>query len=111
MSNRKRLHRGDPARVGSIRHFSKLYSRTDSTNATQPAKPVPSPAPQKAKGGPLAEGVEPAYSVIEKYITEGRKTAEGFSSQLCSTRSTNDTLQDVLERMLRFQAEMLPLWI
>jgi hypothetical protein len=111
MSNRKRLHRGDPARVGPIRHFSKLYGRTDSTNGTQPAKPVPSHAPQKAKGGPLAEGVELAYSVIEKYITEGRRTAEGFSSQPYSTRSTNDNLPDVLERILRFQAEMLPLWI
>jgi hypothetical protein len=111
MGNRKRLHRGDPVRIGPIRDFSKLYSRPDSVNGTHPAKPGPSGASRKARGGPLAEGVELAYSVIEKYIAEGRQTAEGFSSQPYSTRATNDNLQDVLERMLRFQAEMLPLWI
>jgi hypothetical protein len=110
MSNRKRLHRDDPVRVGPIRDFSKLYRRPDSANGTHPAKPVSSSAPRKAGGGPLAEGVELAYSVIEKYIAEGRQTAEGFSSQPYSTRATNDNRQDVLERMLRLQAEMLPLW-
>jgi hypothetical protein len=111
MSDRKRLHRDDPVRVGPIRDFSKLYSRPDSVNGAHPAKPVPSDAPRKAGGGPLAEGVEIAYSVIEKYIAEGRRTAEGFSSQPYSTRATNDNLQEVLERLLRFQTEMLPLWI
>src|SRR3984957_12746178 len=111
MGNRKRLHRGDPVRIGPIRDFSKLYSRPDSANGTPPAKPGPSGASRKARGGPLAEGVALAYSVIEKYIAEGRQTAEGLTPQPYSTRATNDNLQDVLERMLRFQAEMLPLWI
>ena len=111
MSDRKRLHRGDPVRVGPIRDFSRLYSRPNSANGTHSAKPAPSESPRKAGSGPLAEGVELAYSVIEKYIAEGRQTAESFSSQPYSTRVTNDNLQDVLERMLRLQAEMLPLWI
>jgi hypothetical protein len=111
MSNRKRLHRGDPELVGPIRDFSKLYSRPESVNGTHPAKPVASDTSRKAGGGPLAEGVGLAHTVIEKYIAEGRRTAEGFSSQPYSTRATNDNLQDILERMLRFQAEMLPLWI
>jgi hypothetical protein len=111
MNDRKRLHRGDPVRVGPIRDFSKLYSRTDSVNGIHPVKPVRSDAPRKAGGGPLAEGVELAYSVIEKYIDEGRRTAEGFSSQPYSTRATNDNLQEALERLLRLQTEMLPLWI
>ncbi|MFZ0678085.1 hypothetical protein [Candidatus Binatus sp.] len=59
----------------------------------------------------MAKGVELAYSVIDKYIAEGRRTAEGLSSQPYTARATNDNLQDVLERTLRFQAEMLPLWI
>jgi hypothetical protein len=111
MGDRKRLHRGDPERVGPIRDFSNLYSRSESVNGAHPAKPVPSDAPCKAGSGPLAEGVELAYSVIEKYIAEGRRTAEGISSQPYSIRATNDNLQDILERMLRFQAEMLPLWL
>ena len=111
MSDRKRLHRVDPVRVGPIRDFSKLYRRLDSVNGTHPANLVPSEAPSKAGGGPLAEGVELAYSLIEKYIAEGRRTAEDFNSQPYSTHATNDNLQDILERMLRFQAEILPLWI
>jgi hypothetical protein len=111
MSDRKRLHRGDPARVGPIRDFSKLYGRADSANGSHPAKPVSTDAQRKGGGSPLAEGVELAYSVIDKYIAEGRQTAEGFSSQPYATRATNDNLQEVLERLLRFQTEMLPLWI
>jgi hypothetical protein len=49
--------------------------------------------------------------VIEKYIAEGRQTAEGFSNQPYTTRAATDNLQDLLERVLRFQAEIFPLWI
>jgi len=112
MSERKRLHRDEPARVGPLRDFSKLYRRPDSVNGTNPAKPVRPDAPRKDRiGGPLAEGVELAYSVIEKYIAEGRRTAEGISNQPYTTRAATDNLQDILERVLRFQAEILPLWI
>lgn len=111
MSVRKRLHRVDPVRVGPSRDFSKLYARQDSVNGTHSATPGPSDPPRKAGGDRLAKGVELAYSVIDKYIAEGRRTAEGLSSQPYTTRETNDNLQDVLERTLRFQAEMLPLWI
>jgi len=113
MGDRKRLHREDPARIAPVRNFSKLYSRFSSVNGTNAAKAVQPDAPARAKGGggPLAEGVELAYNVIEKYIAEGRRTAEGFSNQQYATRSPNDNLQVLVERMLRFQAEMLPLWI
>jgi hypothetical protein len=111
MSDRKRLHRGDPVRVEPVRDFSRLYSRHESMNGATPARTVKSNAPRKPGSGPLAEGVELAYSVIEKYIAEGRRTAEGFNNQPYSTRATNDNLEHILERMLRFQAEMLPLWI
>jgi len=112
MSDRKRLHRADPARTAPQRNFSKLYSRPDSVNGTNPAKPAQPDAPRKVRSaGPLAEGVELAYSVIDKYIAEGRRTAEGISSQPYMTRLPNDNLQDILERTLRFQSEMLPLLI
>lgn len=112
MSDRKRLHRADPARIAPVRNFSKLYSRPDSINGTNPAKPVQPDAPRKVRSaGPLEEGVELAYSVIDKYIAEGRRTAEGISSHPYPSRAPSDNLQDMLERMLRFQSEMLPLWI
>ena len=113
MGDRKRLHREDPPRITPVRNFSKLYSRASSVNGTNAAKPVQPDALIRAKGGgPLAEGVELAYSVIEKYVAEGRRTAEGLSNQPYATRgAANDNLQVLVERMLRFQTEMLPLWI
>ena len=112
MGDRKRLHRDDPTRIAPLRNFSKLYSRSSSVNGTNAAKAVQPDAPLRTKGGgPLAEGVELAYNVIEKYIAEGRQTAEGLSNQPYATRATNDKLQVLVERILRFQTEMLPLWI
>jgi hypothetical protein len=113
MGDRKRLHREDPARIAPVRNFSKLYSRSSSVNGTNAAKPAQPDAPVRATGGgPLAEGVELAYNVIEKYIAEGRRTAEGLNNQPYETRGgSNDNLQVLVERMLRFQTEMLPLWI
>jgi hypothetical protein len=112
MSDRKRLHRTDPARIAPVRNFSKLYSRPDSVNGINASEQAQTDAPRKARSaGPLAEGVELAYSVIDKYIAAGRRTAEGISRQPYITRAPNDNLQDILERMLRFQSEMLPLWI
>lgn len=112
MSDRKRLHRADPARTAPIRDFSKLYHQPETTNGAAGSKHFASEKPRTAAAaGPLAEGVELAYKVIEKYIAEGRRTAEGLSTQPYATRATNGNLQDVLERMLRLQAEILPLWV
>lgn len=112
MSDRKRLHRADPARIAPLRNFSKLYSRPESVNGTNPAKQTQADAPRKPRSaGPSADGVELAYSVIDKYIAEGRQTAEALSNQPYTTRAPNDNLQDIVERMLRFQSEILPLWI
>ena len=113
MNDRKRLRRADPARTAPIRDFAKLYSRPETTNGAAAAKPFTSEKlrPAAAGANPLAEGVELAYSVIEKYIAEGRRTAEGLSTEPYATRTSNGNLQDILERMLRFQAEILPLWV
>jgi hypothetical protein len=113
MKDSKRLHRGDPARIAPVRNFSKLYSKSGSANGTGPAKAVPPDTGRVAPTeSPPAEGVELAYSVIEKHIAEGRRAAEGFSTQPYATRAaSSDNLQVLVERMLRFQAEMLPLWI
>ena len=112
MSVRKRLRRADPARTAPIRDFSKLYRGPETSNGAAAAKMFASEKPRPAAAtSPLAEGVELAYSVIEKYIAEGRRTAEGLSTQPYATRAANGNLQDLLERMLRFQAEILPLWV
>ncbi len=111
MRERKRLRRDEPARVGPIRDFSKLYHHSESINGSNPAEPIKPDLSRKPRGGPLAEGVVLAYSVIEKYIAEGRRTAEGISTQPYSIRAATDSLQGILERVLRFEAEILPLWI
>ena len=112
MKDRKRLRREEPARTAPIRNFTKLYRKRDLTNGTHPKKPAAAEKVNRAPAaGPLAEGVELAYSVIDKYIAEGRQTAEGLSTGPYTTRMANDNLQDLLERVLRFQAEILPLWI
>ena len=104
----------DPARTAPVRDFANLYRRSGrSTRGADAVKPGSSRciAPGRASRYPLAEGVDLAYSVIEKYIGEGRRTAEQFNNQPYNTRATNYSLQEILERMLRFQAETLPLWI
>lgn len=112
MGDRKRLHRDDPARVAPVRNFSRLYSRSGSANGANAAKAVQPDAPFHARGGgSLSDGVALAYNVIEKYIAEGRRTAEDFSNQPYTARAPNDSLQVLVERLLRFQTEMLPLWI
>ena len=112
MNDRKRLRRTDPARVAPVRNFSKLYGRPDSVYGSDPATAVRSDAfHDAASGSPAAEGVELAYSVIEKHIAEGRRAAEGFSNQPYTSRASNDNLRVLVERMLRVQAEILPLWI
>lgn len=113
MSERKRLHRADPARTAPIRDFSRLYGRPEETNGAAAVKPLASekPRPAATAASSLAEGVELAYSVIEKYIAEGRRTAEGLSTHPYATRPANGNLQDIMERMLHFQAEILPLWV
>jgi len=112
MSERKRLHRNEPARTAPVREFSKLYHRQDSLNGATKTRPAQTDAPRKVRSaGPLADGVALAYSVIEKYIAEGRRAAEGISNHTYTSRATTDNLQGILERVLRFQAEVLPLWI
>jgi hypothetical protein len=113
MSDRKRLHRDEPARIGPVRDFSKLYHRAETMNGAKPAKPAARDTPRReaARGGPMAEGVELAYSVIEKYMAEGRRTAEELSTEPYTARAATDNLQNILERLLRFQAEILPLWV
>ena len=114
MAVRKRLRRKDPARTAPLRDFSTLYRRPDrlKTGAAAANSPPPRETPTAAPNkGPLAEGVELAYQVIEKHIVDGRRTAEQFNKHSYGTRVGTDSVLDLLERMIRFQSEILPLWV
>jgi hypothetical protein len=112
VSDRKRLHREDPLRTGPIRGFAGLYRRPDSLNGR--ANSVESSEqvrPRAQSNDPLTRGVELAYQVIEKYIVDGRRTAEQLNNQPYNARPPVDALQEMLQRMLRYQSDLIPLWV
>lgn len=114
MSSRKRLHREDPGRSSPIRDFSNLYRSSDSSNDRGEPGNESSHKPtsgSSSDGASMTDGVALAYRVIEKHISEGRRSAEQLNRQPYATRPVTDSLQELLERVLRFQSEMLPLWL
>ena len=114
MSKRKRPHRKDPARSGPIRNFADLYRQPDRANGNQNSEGGTSTAQTRSKvpgSEQLSEGVGLAYRVIEKYISDGRTAAQQLSPQSYRGGTPTQPLQQLVDRMLRYQAEMLPLWL
>jgi len=113
MSDSKRLRREDPARSGPIRNFSGLYqwSGSDRSPADSYQSQAANGIPRHRQDASRDEGVGLAYRVIEKHIRDGKRNAEQFNSQPYTTRAVTDGFQEILERTLRFQTELLPLWI
>lgn len=119
MSERKRAHRKDAARLGPIRNFANLYRRpdredgnTNSVNGASASVVHPKmPGADQPSPDQLSEGVGLAYRVIDEYISQGRKAAQQFSKQSHQTGPPTRPLQEIVDRMLRYQAEMLPLWL
>jgi hypothetical protein len=113
MSENEWLRREDPERNGPIRNFSGLYqwSAADA-NSNNPSKP-PSPNGGSSEGpGDSSEGgVGLAYRVIEKHINDGKRNAGQFNNKPYNTSTLTDGLQDVLERTIRSQIELIPGWI
>jgi hypothetical protein len=114
VSDRERIHRTDPVRGGPIRNFANLYTRPEAggPQANLHAAGASEQNGTGAAGGdPISRGVEVAYQVIEKYIASGRSAAEQLSNQTYAPRFGGDSLQELLQRMLRFQSELVPLWL
>jgi hypothetical protein len=113
MDERKRAHRPDPARIGPQRELSKLWQSGTATVDSDPADSISGGQPQSGPRGsdPVREGVTMAYRVIEQYITEGRRTAEQFNKRPYDSKVSTDVVRELFERIVRFQSEMLPLWI
>jgi hypothetical protein len=107
----KRIRRSNADRVGPLRNFANLYSGLASraqsdrtfTSRTNHGKSGTSDAP----GG----GTGLAYRVIDKYIEQGRRMAEQFNRQSYGKILGGAPVQQLIDRMLRYQAEMLPLWL
>jgi hypothetical protein len=113
MSERKR-RQGDPARFGPVRHFANIYRRPGSSNGEANSESPMSQQPRRPKesrSDQVSAGVGLAYRVIEKYINEGRRVGEQFNRQPDRRGATTRPLQELVNRMLRYQAELLPLWL
>jgi hypothetical protein len=113
MSERKRRH-GNPARFGPVRHFANIYSRPGGSNGDANSESPASHQPRHPKGSrsdQVSAGVGLAYRVIEKYLNEGRRVAEQFNRQPHRQGATTRPFQEFVNRMLRYQAELLPLWL
>jgi len=108
MSDDKRLHRKDPERTGPIRSFSEMYSRQTAREHEQSPKNGAAP---EDRGAARDEGIGLAYRLIDKHINEGRRSAEALNGKPYNTRTATDSLQEVIERTVRYSSELLPLWI
>ncbi len=110
MDDSKRLHRTDPARSAPLRTFSGVFRqepnpsfpRTASANGTGDS------ADDKVRDEPVGL----AYQVIEKHINHGKQNAGLFNGQPYNTKPPlTDGFQEIIERIVRFQSEILPLFI
>ena len=109
MSSNDRIHRDKPDRVEPIRNFSELYK--SDTGSDRPVGPAtPGNTTSEGQKHSQDEGVGLAYRVIEKHISDGKKNAGLFNGQHY-TRGTTDRVQELLERTIRSQSELIPLWI
>jgi len=114
MSERERLHRQDASRTGPRRDFSFVYRRPAENPKSEEHTAVEGEQPRanfSSPTGSARESVELAYQVIQKHIDAGRRAAEDLGENLYKPRSASDSFQQVLEKTLSFQAEILPVWL
>jgi hypothetical protein len=112
MKERIRLHREEPSRTAPIRDFSSLYRRPGESNdrgsptmdASQPDPPDLGEATRST-----SDSVAAAYRLIRKHVEEGRQAAAQLSNSPSSARSVSDPLQQLGERIVSLQGEILPL--
>ena len=96
-----------------MRDFSNLYRRPDGgEDRSRPEESFWTPPGATTQfGDALAQGVQLAYQVIERYIAEGRRAAEQLAQQPYNTRAVAGNFQQLAEVMLRYSTEMMPIWI
>jgi hypothetical protein len=112
MAERQRLHRPDAARTGPVRRFAKLYS-THGQSFSNGQQHTPEVTPGGEGNGSRPEGdanVRTAYSVLERHLNEGRRTAETLSGPLPSGIPPINSLQPLLDEFIRIQTQLWPIW-
>lgn len=110
MENHKRLHREDPARSAPLRSFGGVF-RQEPGPGFSGAAPANGTANSTEQAG-RDEPVGLAYRVIEKHINDGKQNAGLFNGQpYHHNKPVTDGFQEILDRIIRFQSEILPLFI
>jgi hypothetical protein len=112
MKEGERLHRREPERTGPIRDFSQLYHRSNGAAGTDLSRAQPILKQVRIDDGaaaPEPQSVKAAYRIIQKHVDEGRQAAGRFSQSSSARRSVSDPLQQLLDRVIGLQSEMLPL--
>lgn len=113
MGERARLHRKNPERIGPVRNFANLYRQPGCSNNESGANDsrASTEQPRKTPDARPGEGANLAYRVIEKYLNQGRAEAGKLNPQSYGNPTSANPLQEVIDRLLRYQAEMVPLWL
>lgn len=112
MDEHDRFRREHPARSGPNRNFKLLYESPAQSNRAPHSNSDPKAAPNgREREDAYSGGVGLAYQVIDQYIAAGRNAAEQFNRQFYNLDAGGDELQPLIERLLRFQSEIAPIWL
>jgi len=110
----KRLGRKDPTRNGPRRNFARMYAAPAGAGVNQSSSNGANKGSESrgdsSKGDAPSSIVDTAYRVIEKYVEEGRAAAQQFSRSPYTSWMTGDGMQQLVEILLRFQTEFIPIW-
>jgi hypothetical protein len=114
MDKPKRLRREDPVRKGPIRNTSTYFRESNSWNgqesgSTQTQSEEQSPF--EALDEVVTNGVKLGYEVIEKYLLQGQKVAEGIHNGSAEKNSKEDQVHWLLSSMLRLNRDIAGFWI
>jgi hypothetical protein len=105
MSKPGRVRRKQPARTGPVRSFAGIINDAAAAQGSANGNRPP-------QSDPIAESVSNAYEVIDRYVNEGRKAAEGMAGDGKRVAPPPAAkLEALLEEMVRRQSELLPLWL
>lgn len=114
MDEPKRLRRKDPVRKGPIRNASTYFRESNSwkEQASDSAQTQSEgQSPFDSLDEVVTNGVKLGYEVIEKYLLQGQKVAEGIHNGSPEKNSKEDNVQWLLTSMLRLNRDIAGFWI
>jgi hypothetical protein len=114
MRKRTKIDLPHPKRSGPKRSFAGIYhhnERLRRETAHHKSKPAQDETMSKMTASQPGDGVRIAYKIIEKYLNDGKRAAQAINTQLYGESFKIAPVQDLIDKLLRFQAEMIPIWL